>query len=201
MQINLDKELVLIGGREDLAAQLSALSPASNASHPREQVVVRYASGPGTVRSDGRGFNLQAALTNPDGTADGQVLLSWETYATAAQLGDTPASPSVKLDEQGPIAETPLLTRVQGQWQFADGSTLTGIGGGVSIVSSISGSPAVLAADAVALVITDGTGRFAGARGLVTINGSVPSSETSPIFGSPGATGTQSSVQTFRLVT
>jgi len=199
MQINLDKEFVLIGSLERIASQLSgAQAPAFAQSDPREEVLVRYASGRGTVRPDGRGFNLEANLLRPDGSSDGKVVLSWETHATQEQLTQKRKNPKVRLDETGPIEELPTLTRVQARWTFEDGSTLTGIGAGTSIVSNLSNI--ALAKDAAALQITDGTGRFAGARGLVSINGSVAAPQGEQIFGNPGAVATQHTTQSFRLV-
>ena len=171
---------------------------ASARSDPHEEVLLRYASGEGKVRRDGRGFNLEADLLRSDGSTDGNVIISWETHATEEQLTARRPSPRVKLDEKGPIAEVQTLTRVQAQWTFGDGSTLTGIGAGISSLSHL--SEVALARDAAALEITSGTGQYAGARGLVTINGSVAAPEGAQIFGNPGAVATQNTVQTFRLV-
>jgi hypothetical protein len=200
MQINLENELVLIGGRQDLAAQLAiAPAPAFVASHPSERLLVHYSSGEGTVRPDGKGFNIRVPFLNADGSRAGDVTFNWETYYTKDQIESVFPNPAVDLDETGPIGEVPLLTRVQAHWVFNNGSTLTAIGGGVSEVSQVTGSPNLLAKDAAALQVTAGTGDWAGVRGLVSVNASVLSPAGQSFFGNPGAVATLNTTQSFRL--
>jgi hypothetical protein len=161
-----------------------------------EEVVVLQASGKGKVRRDGKGFNIEADLTDAKGARDGKVIINWETHATADQLTKRPPSPTVQLDAQGPIPEVPALTRAQAHWTFKDGSTLTAIGSGNSSLINLGAS--VAARDSAALQITGGTGRFAGANGGVTINGSVVAPAGQQIFGHPGAEAVQNSVHTIR---
>jgi hypothetical protein len=163
-----------------------------------EEVVVLQASGKGKVRRDGKGFNIEADLTDAKGARDGKVIINWETHATADQLGKRPPSPKVQLDFAGPIPEVLALTRVQALWSFKDGSTLTAIGSGNSSVLNLATS--ALVGDRGALQITSGTGRFAGANGGVTINGSVVTPAGQQLFGNPGAEAVQNSVHTIRAV-
>lgn len=180
---------------------------------PRERVFTRYAEGIGSVREDGQGLSIAMNVYDEDGHADGTQICSGDiTAKNLNELMRPPKNPDVRFGDPGPVTEVPVTARCKATWKFADGSSITAIGKGTSHLvplnpadSSLPAGPGVvragLLADRAALVITNGTGQYAGARGMVTINSSVflPDLQKAPI-GQPGAEVRQKSIHQFSVV-
>jgi hypothetical protein len=179
---------------------------------PREHSFQRFAEGVGRVRPDGKGLSLAMNTYDMAGNPDGQQICNGEVNASSVdQLMTPPASPTVVFSNTGPVPEIPVTTRCQATWRFADGSTITAIGKGTSHivplktnVTSAAFGPSVSRAgvmkDAAIMVVTQGTGQYAGVRGHVTLDSSLdlPDLDNVP-FGQPGAIVHQKSLHTFRL--
>lgn len=163
-----------------------------------EEVILLSASGSGVVRKDGRGITVQAPLTDVEGRDVGSLVLSWQSLAQSAdELTNRPPNPKISVDEQGPLEKLETQTLAKGEWKFANG-TITAVGIGLSSVESLPNRLSA-ARDAAALTITGGTGDYEGARGHISVNGSVTLQADEKFFGNPGATAVQNSVQTIRL--
>jgi hypothetical protein len=186
--------------------------PSFWAADPRENSFYRFAEGIGRVRPDGKGISVAMNIYDSDGNPDGQQICNGEVTANSLDdLLNPPANPDVRFSNTGRITEVPVTTRCQATWRFRDGSTLTAIGKGTShivplspnIVSRAFGPRIVRAGvmdDAAIMVVTHGTGQYAGARGHVTLDSSVtlPDLDNVP-FGKPGAVIHQRSLHTFRV--
>jgi len=182
------------------------------AADPRESSFIRFAEGIGRVRPDGKGLSVAMNIYDTDGTPDGQQICNGEVNANSIDdLLNPPANPNVRFSNTGHISEVPVTTRCQATWRFRDGSTLTAIGKGTShivplspsVVSTAFGSAiprAGVMKDAAIMVVTQGTGRYEGARGHVTLDSSVmlPDLDNVPL-GKPGAVIHQKSLHTFRV--
>jgi GMC oxidoreductase len=144
-------------------------------SHPREEVLVRWGIGIGTLREDNRGVTFEVEMYKLDGTPDGTALVTSETTLTPdrfLELTQPPPSPKVIPADPKPVEHMATESFGKSRWTFPDGSTLTGLGVGTSNLMFLAGT-GNMTMEALAMVITDGTGRYAGARGLWTINRSV----------------------------
>jgi choline dehydrogenase len=149
--------------------------PEDARSDPREEVLVRWGIALGTLRADNRGVTFEVEMYKLDGTPDGTALVTSETTLTPdrfMELIQPPPSPKVIPADPNPVEHMETESYGKARWTFPDGSTLTALGVGTSNLMFL--SPADnLTAEVLAMVITDGTGRYAGARGLWTLNRSV----------------------------
>jgi len=165
----------------------------------REEVLVRYGLGVGKLRPDKKGITFQVAMFKLSGEPDGQLVISSETIAEGPEeLLTPPPNPNVQLDDPNPIEQMPTKSFGKGLWAFPDGSTLTALGVGNSNIENLTGGD-VLTTEALAMVITNGTGRYEGARGLWTANRSVLNPPGGTLIGSEGEF-RQRQIHTIRVV-
>jgi hypothetical protein len=164
---------------QDIGAPLKLITGAFDdflkmraASDYREDVIVRYTVGTGEW-DDRKKYNvlrMKMFKTNgePDGTHDGV----WEPVQPPSELPVVPPKPRPPLDQpKGPVPETLPRAYTKAIWTFGDGSSITAVGPAMlHLVPFSDGSQIFLVS--VAAIITNGTGRFAGARGVKTALGS-----------------------------
>jgi len=191
-------------------SNLPGFTPVDN----RQENFVRYAEGIGKVRPDGKGLSIAMNVFDPAGVPDGTQICSGDVVG-AASLDDfakQPAHQPVVFGENGPIPEVAITTRCKATWTFQNGSTISAIGKGTSHLIPLKPNATSLVAgnivaragvmkDKAAMVITEGTGEFAGARGTVSLDSSVflPDVKNVP-FGKPGSEVHQKSIHTFDVV-
>jgi len=102
------------------------------------------------------------------------------------------------LIERGNIEQLPVRTLAKGSWTFADGSSFNAIGIGISNLSILNTGASAIR-DAVALVVTDGTGQYSNARGLGTVVGSISVPAGQDFLGKPGFEATQMTIHSFKI--
>ncbi len=175
------------GALEELAAKLGLLSgvPSGAYTDPREELIVRYTIGQGVVHaqfSDPKKPPTDVRITVVgkmymlDGTEDG----SWEGVDAPVSLAalqeaqdlTKPPNPKPPFDEpEPPVGEVNILSNSKGIWKFAEGSSITAIGpANVRVV--LYPDKATQLWITGEQIITNGTGRYAGAQGLKTVGGS-----------------------------
>jgi hypothetical protein len=175
--------------------------PREALAYPRQSLFILHGLAQGKVRLDGRGINVTADVKDFSGRRIATRLVNASTSAhSAEELMRLPATPVVRKDEQNLVEEVAPTTTEKGVWTFADGSTITAIGKGTSHVWKQRDGSAV-AADAANLVVTEGTGAFKGARGLVSLLGITYTApgQASPFSTPGGAFGPQHSIEVFQL--
>lgn len=150
-------------------------------SDPREEVIIGWGVGLGTLRADNKGITFLVDMFTLEGAPYGTMIISSETTVTnPADLINPPPMPKVIPADPNPVEHIKTQSYGKAQWTFPDGSSLTAIGVGNSNLMFLSGSD-VLTAEALAMTIAGGTGRYENARGLWTANRSV--------LNPPGASG------------
>jgi hypothetical protein len=148
---------------------------------PREEVIIGWGIGLGTLRKDNKGITFLVDMYTLDGKPNGSLIVSSETTVTGpADLLNPPPMPEVIPADPDPVERMATQSFGKARWTFPDGSSLTGLGVGNSNVMLLSGDD-VMTAESLALTITGGTGRYQNARGLWATN--------SFVFNPPGASG------------
>lgn len=192
----LDTICVQLGG-----GRTSGGLPADARAYPRQNIFVAHGIARGKVRLDGRGINVTAEVFDLSGKPIATRVVNASTTARSAEeLMRLPLTPKVLVEDQNPVEEIQPTTTEKGTWTFADGSTLTAIGKGISHVwMQRDGSQ--VAADAANLVVVDGSGTYQGARGVVSLLGitHTPAGEPSPFSTPGGPFGPQHSIEVFQL--
>ena len=186
------------GPQDSVAGELPRFFSVDSA----ESVFLRFAEGTGEVRPDGQGIDVNLRLFTLDGQPDGTELCNGEVRVKGGlnEFLNPPPNPNVTDRETGAIAEVPVTSLCQAKWTFADGSTITAIGKGTSTIVPTAGRGGIMA-DKAAMIITGGSGRFANARGGVTIDTAAYLDDTMrPPVGQPGAKVNQKTILVFRVV-
>ena len=165
---------------------------------PREEVLIRYIIGTGTVSPDGRHIVLKAGMYQLNGERDGYhhgVLQA--RFRDPAELTPLPPAPREPLDAPSEVVPLDVRGDTKARWIFGDGSTLTGVGPALAEVVSLRGGAQFLFVP-VLTAFTGGTGRFEGARGIKTALGSTFLAPQARF--APGATIPIRSVETFKVI-
>lgn len=176
-------------------------SPTAKPAGGPVDLFVRYSEGTGRfLRRDGRDYILLTMdMKRFDGAPDGsfQGLLFTRPLDPAA-LMQPPAPPPGPIDQPSPFDTVPPAGSSKGTWTFADGSSLTALGPGiVTLVPLANGSFAFLLAGMA--IVSNGSGRFAGARGIKnTLGLTIIDDPTS--FGKPGSSFRGQTVEVFQVV-
>jgi hypothetical protein len=169
-------------------------------SAPQMEVFVLYGEADATVREDGRGINADADLFAFDGSKVARKVLNAMTTAkNLDEISRVPKSPQVNRFDEGAVENVEPTTLKKAVWTFEDGSTITAVGKGVSHGVRLADGGASLM-DNAGMTITAGTGRYAGARGTVTTNGSsyFPPGTPTPLD-NPGGEITQETIEVFKI--
>jgi haloalkane dehalogenase len=173
------------------AAVEPALQPAIFNAHSSagEEVLITYTRGRGQF-SDDRGF---IALTNPiynlDGTENGLHEGVWQAmFKSPADLLARPAPPTGSMFEPvGPVSAWPISANTIAKWTHADGSSISSVGPAASHLIPLSDG-SFLFLVITGQIITEGTGRFAGARGLTQSLGATYVAAGTNLFSPQGPT-------------
>jgi hypothetical protein len=178
---------------------LANFTPA--AANPREEVLMRYCNGRGRFSTDKKFINLQMQMFGPYGEADGFMAGVWEALFTDPnQLFYIPPEPQRPFNV--PVGPIPALTpaaNTKGTWTFGDGSSITAVGPAMTTLNRLSDG-SLLFMVATMQWITNGTGRFEGARGLKSSLGSTHVPAGVDLF-SPAVTEFEATtIDTFRVM-
>lgn len=132
-----------------------------------EQVMITYTRGEGRFSEDKRYIALSNQIFNLDGTPNGLHEGVWEAlFSSPEELLAKPAPPTGPMNQPvGPVPDEPVSANTIAKWTHADGSSISSVGPAVShLIPLTDGSFLFLVI--TGQIITEGTGRFAGARGL-----------------------------------
>lgn len=162
---------------EKLASNIGVGAPQSDF---REEVILGWGLGLGTLRADKTGVTFLVDMFKLSGEPYGTMIITSETTVKhPGELIVPPPEPPVIPSDPNPVERIPTQSFGKARWSFPDGSSLTAVGVGNSNLMFLTGGDA-LTAEALALTITGGTGRYQGARGLWTANRSVLNPPGSP---------------------
>jgi hypothetical protein len=178
---------------------LANFTPAQ--ADPREQVLMRYCNGRGRFSQDKQFINLQMQMFDPYGKPDGYMAGVWQALFTdPKQLLAVPPQPQIPFNvPAGPVPALPPAANTKGTWTFADGSSITVVGPAMTTLTQLPNG-GFLFMVATMQWITNGTGRYAGARGLKSSLGSTYVPPGVDLF-SPGYTDFDATtVDTFRVM-
>lgn len=168
-----------------------------------EQVLITYTRGQGRFSDDKRFIALYNQIYDLDGTENGLHQGVWQAlFNSPTDLLVRPAPPTGPMDEPvGPVPSWPVSANTIAKWTHADGSSISSVGPAATHLIALSdGSYLFLVI--TGQIITEGTGRFAGARGLTQSLGAtfVPAGQN--LFSSQGPpTFPALTLDTFKLVT
>jgi hypothetical protein len=167
---------------------------------PREEVLILFAESRGEVLDGGNYIRLRADMFRPNGRWDGHYegILATAGRADPEALMRQPAHPEGPIDQPGEVESIPLGGNAKVKYVFGNQSSFTGIGPTImSLVPLLNGSAVLIIAGMGRL--TDGTGRYEGARGMKADIGSALLPEGADL-NQTGATFHARLVHTFRLV-
>lgn len=169
-QDTLDKSL--IGTIERIASALGSNLFATQ-SDPREDVITTYTRGTGRFDKNKEFITLSMFQYRLNGEQCGYHQGVWQKdFKTPVELLNRPPNPPPPLNIPGPtVPHVKPLAYTKGIWVFDDDSSITAVGPALSHLMPLKDGNFLFAVTC-AQVITNGTGRFKGARGLKTSLGS-----------------------------
>ncbi|HEV2990752.1 MAG TPA: hypothetical protein VG759_20105 [Candidatus Angelobacter sp.] len=173
--------------------------PASK-SEEHEEVLVRYTHGRGRTSSDKKFITLKMYMYKASGEPDGWHEGVWQRlFKDPSELLKPPDPPTPPLDQpQGPVPNVPPLAYTKGIWTFGDDSSVTAIGPAMSRLMPLDDKSGLFMVTC-AQIITNGTLKYDGARGLKTSLGSTWSDKN--IFTEPGEQEFEArTIDTFRII-
>lgn len=183
----------------------AALQPAifNAKSTAGEEVLITYTRGRGQFSDDRRFIALSNQLYNLDGTENGLHEGVWQAmFKGLEDLLARPAPPTGTMFEPvGPVPAWPISANTIAKWTHADGSSISSVGPAASHLIPLSDG-SFLFLVITAQVITEGTGRFAGARGLTQSLGATHVAAGANLFSPQGPTTFPATTfDTFKFVT
>jgi hypothetical protein len=190
-----------VRGGLDYVAEVLAANLRGTQSDAREEVLVRYTQGSGRFSPDKKYISLAMQMYDLRDEPDGHHEGVWEAqFSDPQQLLSRPAAPTGTFQEpQGPVPTVAVVAQTKGIWTFGDNSSITAVGPALShLVPLDDGS--FLFFVSCAQIITNGTGRYAGAYGLKTSLGSTHVPKGLNLFGPGHVTFSAKTVDTFRVV-
>jgi hypothetical protein len=192
------------GALEELGAKLGAFSevPSQEYTDPREELLVRYTIGSGEfvyVNKAPR-ITISGKMYKLNGEADGDWQGIDEPIVPIQETFHAPPTPKPPFDEPAPPADkVEILSYAKGIWRFGDGSSITAIGpANIRVIYYVDGSAQLwVSGDQI---ITNGTGKYAGAQGLKTVSGStyVPADKAADL--SKAGKFSANTIEVFRVV-
>jgi haloalkane dehalogenase len=168
-----------------------------------EEVLITYTRGTGTFSEDKRFIALYNQIYNLDGRENGLHEGVWQAlFSNPAELLARPAPPTGPMNEPvGPVPSWPVSANTIAKWTHADGSSISSVGPAASHLIPLSDG-SFLFLVITAQIITEGTGRFAGAKGLTQSLGATHISAGTNLFSPNGpASFDATTLDTFKLVT
>ena len=183
----------------------AAPSPAGAAifaahSSAGEQVLISYTRGRGRFSDDRRFIALTNTLYQLDGQPDGEHQGVWQAlFSSPDQLFARPPVPSGPMNEPvGPVDRWPVTANTIARWTYADGSRIDSVGPAAShLIPLVDGSLLFLVI--TAQIVTAGSGRFRGARGLTQSLGATHVPRGVNLFTSPDPTFPALTLDTFKI--
>jgi len=169
----------------------TALQPAifNARSTAGEEVLITYTRGRGQFSDDKRFIALTNPIYNLDGTENGLHEGVWQAmFKSPGELLARPAPPPGTMFEPvGPVPAWPISANTIAKWTHADGSAISSVGPAAShLIPLADGSFLFLVI--TGQIITEGTGRFAGARGLTQSLGATHVAANTNLFSPQGPT-------------
>ncbi|HEX3555639.1 MAG TPA: haloalkane dehalogenase [Thermoanaerobaculia bacterium] len=168
-----------------------------------EEVMITYTRGTGTFSNDKRFIALHNQIYNLDGTENGLHEGVWQAlFSSPAELLARPAPPTGTMTEPvGPVPSWPVSANTIAKWTHADGSAISSVGPAASHLIPLSDG-SFLFLVITAQIITQGTGRFAGAKGLTQSLGATHVAAGTNLFSPQGpSTFDATTLDTFKFVT
>jgi haloalkane dehalogenase len=187
------------------AGAAAGLRPAIfNASSPAgEEVLITYTRGRGQFSADKRFIALSNQIYNLDGTENGLHEGVWQAlFSSPGELLARPAPPTGTMNEPvGPVLAWPVSANTIAKWTHADGSAISSVGPAASHLIPLSDG-SFLFLVITAQIITEGTGRFAGVRGLTQSLGATHVAAGANLFSPQGpSTFDATTLDTFKFIT
>jgi hypothetical protein len=144
-------------------------------SDPREEVLIRFTVGSGQW-SENRKYNvLRMKMFKPDGQPDGSHDGVWQPVVGGPEeLAEVPPRPREPYDEpKGPVPETAPRAQTKAVWRFGESEedSVVAVGPAMLHLVGLSDESQIFLVS-VCGIITGGTGRYEGARGVKTALGS-----------------------------
>jgi len=139
----------------------------------REEVLIRYVIGTGVFSKDGKYINIDTKAYKLNGEDDGTYIgVDEPMFADITETFNRPDPPEPPFDKPaGPMIRVTPLSYSKGLRTFPDGSTITAIGpANLHVVFYVDRAAQFWVTSN--LVITGGTGRYEGARGVKIVGGS-----------------------------
>jgi len=132
-----------------------------------EEVMITYTRGTGTFSDNKEYIALSNQIFNLDGTPNGLHEGVWQAlFKSPEELLARPAPPTGPMNQPvGPVPSYPVSANTIAKWTHADGSSISSVGPAASHLIPLSDG-SFLFLVITAQIITEGTGRFAGANGL-----------------------------------
>jgi len=132
-----------------------------------EEVMITYTRGRGLFSADKRFITLSNQIFNLDGTPNGLHEGVWQAaFSGPADLLARPAPPTGTMTEPvGPVPSWAISANTIAKWTHADGSAISSVGPAASHLIPLSDG-SFLFLVITGQIISQGTGRFAGARGF-----------------------------------
>ncbi len=166
-------DATVTGALERIAARLGALPlvPSAAQTDEREELIVRYTMGGGTITANHK-IAVKGKMFKLNGEPDGEWEGVDDPVVPLVEIFNPPPQPREPFDKPaGPVDEVKVLSYSKGIWRFGDGSTITAIGPAqLRVIFYVDGASQLWVS--AEQIITNGTGRFAGAQGLKTVGGS-----------------------------
>src|SRR6185436_5797375 len=132
-----------------------------------EELLITYTHGRGLFSDDKQFITLKNQIYDLDGTENGVHEGVWHAqFKSPGDLLARPAPPTGTMFEPvGPVPGWPISANTIAKWTHADGSAISSVGPAASHLIPLSDG-SFLFLVITAQIISEGTGRFAGARGL-----------------------------------
>jgi hypothetical protein len=150
---------------EKLAERFGALNVVPSAAYTgdQEELQINYVLGVGRFSPDGKYINIDCKAYKINGEPDGTYV--GVDHPIFKDVGETFARPKPPVDHISPLSFS------KGLRTYPDGSTITAVGpANLHVIQYPDGAHQFWVTGS--LVITNGTGRYSGARGVKTVGGS-----------------------------
>lgn len=168
-----------------------------------ETVLITYTRGQGRFSASKQYIALYNQIYDLDGTENGIHEGVWQAlFSNPQDLLSRPAPPVGPMDQPvGPIEQVAVSANTIAKWTHADGSAISSVGPAASHLIPLSDG-SFLFLVITAQIITEGTGRFAGAYGLTQSLGATHVPAGVNLFSDQGPpTFPATTLDTFKFIT